>query len=297
MFSAVAAAPSAAAAAAAAAACCSSVVSPSLCLFIADALWLFHVRQLITRIHTQISDSQVTFLNMWRADTRSAGGDGCGWESDDTQSGWCSHTSSNRSEWRWGDCWSGAESSSEWELRKRVKKLEKQMHQVLEGRLMTSTGADDARGSQLDEHERDLLESLMLVPKWYGSGRKVPVSQLERANHCRKSGFHLRSPYFADHDWYEDTMDFWDWLRHLQSSGLEEFADRVGDINWQRDTEAQYDYAYLEGKTQTFISVVCQHCRAMIEVKTDSAKLQADDEAVLELFLLKKFAHPKAIVR
>ena len=193
---------------------------------------------------------------MWRADTRSAGGDGCGWESDDTTSGWCSHTSSNRSEWRWGDCWSGAESSSEWGLRKRVEMLEKQMRQVLEGR--TSTGADDARGSQLDDDEQSTLETLMLVPRWYGSGRKVPVSQIERANHCRKSGFHLRTPYFADPEWYGDTMEFWCWLRHLQSSGLEEFADRVGDINWERDTEAQYVYAYLEGSTQNLSANIAE---------------------------------------
>ena len=231
---------------------------------------------------------------MWRADTRSAGGDGCGWESDDTTSGWCSHTSSNRSEWRWGDCWSGAESSSEWGLRKRVEKLEKQMKQVLEGRLMTSTGADDARGSHWVAHDDDqsILETMFAVPRWYGSRDAVPAEQIERAQECLESGFHLVTPYFADHGKFEDTMPFTCWWAHLRSSGLEEFADRTTDgepFTWQRDYGAKYNYAYDAGETHNCIRVVCQHCRAMIELRWP--KLQKlhrrHNEAMMEFLLLR----------
>ena len=139
---------------------------------------------------------------------RRAGSGACSWEFDDTKSGWCSHTSSNRSEWRWDGGRSGVESSNEWKLRQRVKKLEKQMLQVLEGRLMTSTGADDARGSHWVAHDDDqsILETMFAVPRWYGSRDAVPAEQIERAQECLESGFHLVTPYFADPGMFEDTM-------------------------------------------------------------------------------------------
>ena len=159
----------------------------------------------------------------------------------------------------------------------------------------TSTYVFDAESSQTDSHVDDSSSTEAAAPRWRKSNKEIPESQIKLAQECQKNGFHRVTPWFADLGLFEDQIDFWCWYADVIQRGLSQFG---GGGRTHERPGSKYNY-YKEDKDGFLARVICQKCRAMIEVKTNGRKLKrADDEALLKFFPLKTIVHdPKVMLR
>ena len=140
--------------------------------------------------------------------------------------------------------------------------------------------------------------------KWYGSGKILSAEEMMLAQECYRKGLHLVPEKFADLTMYDEReyADKWDWHSAVRERGYHQFSLRSNPgqtnkvLSYEKRDGAKYKYFKHSTRTWYLAIVICENCRAMHKLEGKKG-YEADDEELLNFFLLRPLANPQAKVR